>query len=158
MFISEIICIFAHIQKTMFVIEIKQPRKPLKWVRSINRLTGDIEFTDDLDKALYKDGEFACKCEVMSLKNPLMYDHKKYPELRYARVGGEDCLELSYDRALRRAFRDVDLRGIDLETDGPDVDTVITDGARPTTFIPETPIDMLLPLTLNNDWDVWGDV
>lgn len=140
----------------MFEIEIRQPRKPLKWVRSINRLTGDIEFTDNIDEALYKDGEFACKCEVMSLKNPMMYDHKKYPELKYARVGGEDCLEQSYTRALRRAYRyrDADLRGIDLETDGPDVDALITDGTRLTAFTPDTP----LPLTLKNDGDVWGDV
>jgi hypothetical protein len=31
-----------------------------------------------------RDGSFYCKSEIKTLKNPIMYDQEKYPELQFA--------------------------------------------------------------------------
>jgi hypothetical protein len=70
----------------MPIIKINEPGKPIKWVKKIGKLDGTIEFTTDKGEAYYRDGIFYCKSEVKTLKNPMMYDHEKYPELQYAEV------------------------------------------------------------------------
>ena len=69
-------------------IIIKQPGKPDMWVKEINKLTGEVTFTNNRSEAYIRDGGFYTNSEVKTLKNPIMYDHEKYPELLYAEVEG----------------------------------------------------------------------
>lgn len=71
-------------------IIIKQDGKPVKWIKEINKLTGEVTFTDNRDEAYVREGGFYCNSEVKTLKNPIMYDHEKYPELQYAETDGPD--------------------------------------------------------------------
>lgn len=71
-------------------IVIKQPGKPDMWVKNIDKLTGEVTFTTDRNEAYVRDGGFYCNSEVKTLKNPMMYDHEKYPELVYAKTDS-DC-------------------------------------------------------------------
>lgn len=70
----------------MSIIRINEPGKPVKWVKSIGKLDGVIEFTDNKDEAYNKRSGFYCESEIKTLKNPMMYDHEKYPELKYAEI------------------------------------------------------------------------
>lgn len=65
-------------------IKINEPGKPVKWVKTIGKLDGVIEFTTDRSEAYNKRSGFYCESEIKTLKNPMMYDHEKYPELVYA--------------------------------------------------------------------------
>jgi hypothetical protein len=69
-------------------IIIKESGKPDKWVKNINKLTGEVTFTTNRSEAFVRDGGFYCKGEIKSLKNPMLYDHTKYPELMYAQIDG----------------------------------------------------------------------
>lgn len=69
-------------------IIIKEPGKPDKWVKDIDKLTGEVTFTTNKDEAFVREGGFYCNGEIKSLKNPMMYDHEKYPELMYAQLDG----------------------------------------------------------------------
>ena len=69
-------------------IIIKEPGKPDKWIKNINKLTGEVTFTTNSREAYVRDGGFYCNGEVKTLKNPMMYDHEKYPELLYAESEG----------------------------------------------------------------------
>lgn len=75
----------------MPIIKINEPGKPVKWIKKIGKLDGTIEFTTNKSEAYNRDGTFYCKSEVKTLKNPMMYDHEKYPELQYAEM------DASYD-------------------------------------------------------------
>lgn len=68
----------------MSTIKINQPGKPAKWVKEINKLDGTVTFTTDKNEAYVRDGSFYCKSEIKTLKNPIMYDQEKYPELQFA--------------------------------------------------------------------------
>ena len=68
----------------MPTIKIKQPGKPDKWIEKLGKLDGEITFTTDKRRAYHRDGSFYCNSEVKTLKNPIMYDHEKYPELQFA--------------------------------------------------------------------------
>jgi len=69
-------------------IIIKQPGKPDMWVKDIDKLTGEVTFTTNKSEAYVRDGSFYCNSEVKTLKNPMMYDHEKYPELLHAQTDG----------------------------------------------------------------------
>lgn len=69
-------------------IIIKQPGKPDMWIKDIDKLTGEVTFTTNRYEAYVRDGSFYCNSEVKSLKNPMMYDQEKYPQLQYAQVEG----------------------------------------------------------------------
>ena len=71
-------------------IKIDEPGKPVKWVKNIDKLTGEVTFTNNKSEAYDRDGSFYCNSEVKTLKNPIMYDHEKYPELKYARTDSSD--------------------------------------------------------------------
>ena len=71
-------------------IRIDEPGKPVKWVKNIDKLTGEVTFTNNKLEAYDREGSFYCKSEVKTLKNPIMYDHEKYPELVYARIDSSD--------------------------------------------------------------------
>ena len=62
------------------------PGRPDMWVKEINKLTGEVTFTNNRNEAFVRDGSFYCNSEVKTLKNPLMYDQEKYPELQYAQT------------------------------------------------------------------------
>jgi hypothetical protein len=68
----------------MPTIKIKEPGKPDKWVKSIDKLEGTVSFTENKREAYVRDGSFYCNSEIGTLKNPMMYDQEKYPELQYA--------------------------------------------------------------------------
>ena len=70
----------------MCTIKIEEPGKAVKWVKEIDKLTGEVTFTDNKREAYVRDGSFYCNSEVKTLKNPMMYDHEKYPELQYAKT------------------------------------------------------------------------
>lgn len=74
----------------MCTIKISEPGKPVKWVKNIDKLTGEVTFTTDKHEAYVRDGSFYCNSEVTTLQNPMMYDHEKYPELVYAKTDS-DC-------------------------------------------------------------------
>ena len=69
-------------------IKICEPGKPVKWIKSIGKLDGVIEFTTNRDEAYSKRDGFYCESEIKTLKakNPPQYDHEKYPELKYAEM------------------------------------------------------------------------
>lgn len=69
-------------------IVINEPGKPKKWIKKLGKLDGVITFTTNKDEAFYREGSFYCNSEVKTLKNPMMYDHEKYPELKYAEMEG----------------------------------------------------------------------
>jgi len=69
-------------------IIIREPGKPEKWIKKLDKLTGEITFTTNKNEAYVRDGSFYCNSEVKTLKNPMMYDHEKYPELQYAESEG----------------------------------------------------------------------
>ena len=60
------------------------PGKPVMWVKEINKLDGTVSFTQNKHEAYVRDGSFYCNSEIKTLKNPIMYDQEKYPELQYA--------------------------------------------------------------------------
>lgn len=70
----------------MPTIKIKEPGKPDKWIKEINKLDGTITFTTNKSEAYVRDGSFYCQSEIKTLKakNPPQYDHELYPELDYA--------------------------------------------------------------------------
>ena len=69
-------------------IIIREPGKPEKWIKKLDKLTGEITFTTNKNEAYLREGSFYCNSEVKTLKNPMMYDHEKYPELKYAESEG----------------------------------------------------------------------
>lgn len=72
----------------MPIIKVEQPGQPVKWVKNIDKLTGEVTFTTNRSEAYVRDGSFYCQSEVKTLKNPMMYDHEKYPELQYCKMDG----------------------------------------------------------------------
>lgn len=60
------------------------PGKPVMWVKEINKLDGTVSFTQNKSEAYVREGSFYCNSEIKTLKNPIMYDQEKYPELQYA--------------------------------------------------------------------------
>lgn len=68
----------------MPTIKISMPGKPVMWVKEINKLDGTVSFTQNKLEAYVRDGSFYCNSEIKTLKNPIMYDQEKYPELQYA--------------------------------------------------------------------------
>jgi hypothetical protein len=68
----------------MPAIKISMPGKPVMWVKEINKLDGTVTFTKNKSEAYVRDGSFYCNSEIKTLKNPIMYDQEKYPELQYA--------------------------------------------------------------------------
>lgn len=68
----------------MPTIKINMPGKPTMWVKEINKLDGIVTFTQNKSEAYVRDGSFYCQSEIKTLKNPIMYDQEKYPELQYA--------------------------------------------------------------------------
>ena len=68
----------------MPTIKINMPGKPVMWVKEINKLDGTVSFTQNKREAYVRDGGFYCNSEIKTLKNPIMYDQEKYPELQYA--------------------------------------------------------------------------
>jgi hypothetical protein len=68
----------------MSTIKINEPGKPIKWVKEIDKLEGTVTFTENKREAYVRDGSFYCNSEIKTLKNPMMYDQEKYPELKYA--------------------------------------------------------------------------
>ena len=72
-------------------IVIKQPGQDVKWIKEINKLTGEVTFTNNPAEAFVREGSFYCNSEIKTLQNPLMYDHEKYPELKYAEIEGGRC-------------------------------------------------------------------
>ena len=70
----------------MAKIIIRRPGHPDKWVRKIDKLEGKVYFTSDKNKAYDRDGDFYTRGEISSLKNPLLYDQQRYPELQYAEI------------------------------------------------------------------------
>ena len=65
-------------------IKINMPGRPVMWVKEINKLDGTVSFTQNKSEAYVRDGSFYCNSEIKTLKNPIMYDQEKYPELQYA--------------------------------------------------------------------------
>jgi hypothetical protein len=65
-------------------IKIIMPGKPVMWVKEINKLDGTVSFTENRAEAYVRDGSFYCNSEIKTLKNSMMYDQEKYPELQYA--------------------------------------------------------------------------
>ena len=65
-------------------IKIEMPGKPDMWIKEINKVDSTVTFTENEYEAYEREGSFYCNAEVSSLKNPIMYDHEKYPELKYA--------------------------------------------------------------------------
>ena len=65
-------------------IKINMPGRPVMWVKEINKLDGTVTFTQNKSEAYVRDGSFYCNSEIKTLKNPIMYDQEKYPELQYA--------------------------------------------------------------------------
>ena len=68
----------------MPTIKISMPGKPVMWVKEINKLDGTVSFTQNKREAYVRDGSFYCNSEIKTLKNTIMYDQEKYPELQYA--------------------------------------------------------------------------
>lgn len=68
----------------MSTIKIIMPGKPVMWVKEINKLDGTVSFTQNKSEAYVREGSFYCNSEIKTLKNPIMYDQEKYPELQYA--------------------------------------------------------------------------
>jgi hypothetical protein len=72
----------------MPTIRIDEPGKPKKWIKDLDKIEGTVTFTTNKAEAYVRDGSFYCNSEVKTLKNPIMWDHEKYPELQYAVMDG----------------------------------------------------------------------
>ena len=48
----------------MCTIKIEEPGKAVKWVKKIDKLTGEITFTSEKREAYVRDGSFYCNSEV----------------------------------------------------------------------------------------------
>ena len=72
----------------MPTIRIDEPGKPRKWIKNLDKVEGTVTFTENRAEAYVRDGSFYCNSEVKTLRNPIMWDHEKYPELQYAVMDG----------------------------------------------------------------------
>ena len=73
----------------MAYFKIEQPNQPTKWIKSIDRANGTLEFSETRDGCFQQDSGFYANSEFAYLKFHFM---EAYPELEYLSV---DC---SYGR------------------------------------------------------------
>ena len=73
----------------MAYFKIEQPNQPTKWIKSIDRVNGTLEFSETRDGCFQQDSGFFADSELAYLK---FHFTEAYPELEYLSV---DC---SYGR------------------------------------------------------------
>jgi hypothetical protein len=69
----------------MAYFKIKEPNKPTKWIKSIDRANGTLEFATDKHGCFQQDSGFFADSEFAYL---MFHFKKDYPELQYMSI---DC-------------------------------------------------------------------
>jgi len=65
--------------------KIAEPNGKVKWVKKIDKVNQELEFTERESEAYYRDGSFFTKSELDFIK---FHFKKKYPEVAYAVATG----------------------------------------------------------------------
>jgi len=67
----------------MAFFKINEPNKPAKWIKSIDRANGKLEFSQNREECFQQDGGFFANSEAAYLKFHFM---EEYPELKYMEI------------------------------------------------------------------------
>lgn len=67
----------------MAYFKISQPNKPTKWIKSIDRANGTLEFSEDRNGCFQQDSGFFADSEAAYLK---FHFKEAYPEIEYMTI------------------------------------------------------------------------
>lgn len=67
----------------MAFFKINEPNKRVKWIKSIDRANGKLEFSQNREECFQQDGGFFANSEAAYLKFHFM---EEYPELKYMEI------------------------------------------------------------------------